>query len=188
MDKVYDAEELRCVITAEAAQQLVAWDKETPALIAVDPAAKAFLEQNCSERREDFVFLETAQARFAALTKGQFDKLYRISGRNALANEVRNTGCADYFYNARELFRICKRCGANPTRLQEAPLDSLSLSAEPTAYDTVLSWVDWQIGGYPEKLVLHLEDQEIPAIICHNPVQLREALLDETVRIIRVNA
>ena len=77
------------------------WEKPTPALVAVVPAAKTFLMQNYAERREDFVFPETAQTRFASLTKGQFDKLYRISGRNGLADEVQKSGCADYFYNAR---------------------------------------------------------------------------------------
>lgn len=188
VDKVYDAEELRRAATHEAAQQLAVWEKPTPALVAVDPAAKTFLMQNYAERREDFVFPETTQTRFASLTKGQFDKLYRISGRNALADEVQKSGCADYFYNAREMFRICKRCGANPTRLPEAPLDSLGLEAVLSDYDAVLCDVAWQVGGHPERIVLPVAEQETPAMICHNPAQLKEALLDETVRIIRVNA
>lgn len=188
VDKVYDAEELRRVIAAEVAQKLSVWDKGTPALVAVDPAAKAFLEHNCADRREDFVFLETAQTRFGAMTKGQFNKLYRISGRNSLADEVRKTKCADYFYNAREMFRICKRTGANPTRLPEVPLDSLGLVAEPSAFDAVLGSVDWQIGGTPEKLTLHVFDQEIPAMICHNPIQFNKAMEEKNVRLILVNA
>lgn len=182
------AEELRRAATHEAAQQLAVWEKPTPALVAVDPAAKTFLMQNYAERRENFVFPETAQTRFASLTKGQFDKLYRISGRNALADEVQKSGCADYFYNAREMFHICKRCGANPTRLPEAPLDSLGLEAVLSDYDEVLCDVAWQVGGHPERIVLPIAEQETPAMICHNPAQLKEALLDETVRIIRVNA
>ena len=188
VDRVYDAQELQRVVASDAAQKLSVWDKTAPALIAVDPAAKAFLEQNYADRREQFVFYETAQSRFAALTKGQFDRLFRISGKNSLADEVQKTGCADYFCNARELFRICKRTGANPLRLPEVPLDSLGLAAEPSAFDAVLGSVDWQIGGHPEKLALRIRDRDVPAMICHNPAQLSEAIGDGTVRVIRVNA
>ena len=188
VDKVYDAQELQRVVALDAAWKLAHWDQAMPAIVAVDPAAKAFLEQKYADRRDQFVFFETAQSRFAALTKGQFDRLFRISGRNSLADEVRKTGCADYFYNARELFRICKRTGANPTRLPEAPLDSLGLGAEPTAYDAVIGSVDWQVGGKPEKVVLQIPGMDVPAMICHNLMQLSEAIRDETVKIIRVNA
>ena len=188
VDRVYDAEEVRRAVALETAQQLAAWKKPMPALVAVDPAAKAVLEQYYADRRENFVFPETAQIRFAELTKGMFDKLYRISGRNSLANEAKVKGCADYFYNARELFRICKRCGANPTRLSEAPLDCLGLETALSDYDEVLSSVEWQVGGHPEELVLQIAGQKIPAMVCHNPAQLKEALLNKTVRIIRVNA
>ncbi len=188
VDRVYDAQELQRTVALDAAQKLAVWDQAMPALVAVDPAAKAFLEQKYADRRDQFVFFETAQARFAAMTKGQFDRLYRISGRNSLADEVQKTDCADFFFNAREIFRICRRTGANPTRLPEAPLDSLGVAAEPSAYDAVLGSVDWQVGGQPEKLVLQVSGRAVPAMICHNPMQLAEAIKDETVRIIRVNA
>ena len=187
VDKVFDAEEVRTVVAAEAAAKLAARRRKAPALVAVDPAAKAYLERSCADRKADFVFLETAQTRFAALTKGQFDKVYRISGKNALADEVQKTGCADWFYNARELFRILKRTGADPTRFAPAELDSLGVAAEPTEYDAVLSRVAWQVGGQPEAVTLSVKGKEVPAVICHNPAQLKAAL-EQDARIIRVNA
>ena len=188
VDKVFDAGETRTVVAAEAAKKLAARRRKSPAIVAADPAAKAYLERNCTDRAADFVFLETAQMRFAALTIGMFDKVFRISGKNALAQEVADTGCADFFYNARELFRICKRTGANPVRLQEVPLDTLGVAAEPTAYDAVLGPVDWQVGGAPEAVTLSVNGRDVPALVCRNPAQLKAALEQKDVRVIRVNA
>lgn len=187
VDAVYDAEEVRTVIAAETAAKLQKRRKKAPAIVAADPAAKRFLEQFCADRKADFLFPETAQVRFAALVKGQFDKIYRISGRNSLADEVQETGCADYFYNAREIFRILKRTGANPLRAVPAALDTLGVAAEKTDYDAVLGSVQWQVGGKPETVSLSVNGKDVSAVVCRNPAQVKQALEQEC-SIIRVNA
>ena len=177
VDKVYDAEELRLIVADEAAQKLGKRRKKAPAIVAFDPAAKAWLEAFCSERTADFLLPDTAQTRFAALTKGQFGKVFRISGRNALAAEVQDTGCADFFYNARELFRILKRTGADPTRREDAALDTLGLEAPaPTGWAAVLAPIHWEVGGKAELVKLDVGGKEKTACICRNPMQLKQAL------------
>lgn len=177
VDKVYDAEQLRLLAADEVAQKLLKRRKKAPAIVAFDPAAKAWLTANCADRKADFVFPEDAQMRFAALTEGQFDKVYRISGRNGLAAEVHDTGCADFFYNARELFRILKRTGADPTRREAEALDTLGVEIpEQTAYDAVLAPIHWEVGGEAEAVTFKVNDKEKTACICRNPMQAKKAL------------
>ncbi len=187
VDAVYDAEEVRTVIASEVAQKLAKRRKKSPAILAMDPAAKKFLEANFSDHKADFLFPETAQVRFAELAKGKFDKIYRLSGKNALADEVKAIGCADYFYNARELFRVLKRTGANPLRAIPAELDTLGVAVEKTAYEPVLSSVCWQVGGEAEAVALDVNGKEVKAVVCHNPSQVKRAL-DADCAVIRVNA
>lgn len=188
VDNVFDAEEVRRLVSEETAEKLSRRRKKSPAIIAVDPSSKAFLEQKYADKKADFIFVETAQSRFAKLIEGKFDKVYRISGRNSLATEVQDSECADYFYNARELFRILKRTGANPLRLKESKIDSLGLDAEPTDYDSVLGGVPWEVGGRPEKISLTIKDKVLTAVICHNPEQLKQVMTGkETYDIIRIN-
>ena len=177
VDKVYDAEELRLLAADEAAQKLLKRRKKTPAIVAFDPASKAWLAANFSDRKADFVFPETAQVRFAALTEGQFDKVFRISGKNGLAAEVHDTGCADFFYNARELFRILKRTGADPTRRAEDALDTLGVETpEPTAYALALAPIHWEVGGAAEIVKLTVGGREKTVCVCRNPMQAKKAL------------
>ena len=145
-------------------------------ILAADPSAKAWLRSFCPDRAEEFAFVEDAQTRFAALTDGRFDKVYRISGHNSYAAEVKETGCADFFYNARELFRICKRTGANPTRLKESPTDVLGIDRKESPYDGILTDDHWQIGGEAERFTICAEGREVSAVICRNPSQLKKAL------------
>ena len=188
VDEVYDAEEERRITAAETAKVLAKRRKKSPAIIAADPAAKQWLKENHSELEGDFVFMESAQVRFAAETKGRFDKVFRISGRNSLAAEVQDTGCADYFYNARELFRILKRTGADPTRLTAIPLESLGGGTAATEYEPVLGSVDWVPGGAPEIVDLKVKGKAARAVICRNPSQVKEALKVKDAAFIRVNA
>ena len=186
IDKVYNADELRTVSAQAAAKKLSARRKKSPAILAADPAAKKYLEKFHADLKSDFIFLETAQERFAEYAKGNFDKVFRISGRNSLAQEVQDSKCADYFYNARELFRILKRTGANPVRRAAEELDSLGAGVPETEYAPVLGAVEWRVGGEPEKITLTAKGKDVPAVICHNPAQLKAALEDTDARIIRV--
>ena len=186
VDAVFDAAELTPLLAAEAADMLSKREGGT-ALLALDSAAKAFLRQTCGDRSADFLFVESAQLRFAALTAGRYDKVFRISGHNAWAEEVKTSGCADVFYNARELFRICKRTGANPTRLAEAPLDRLGVEASDTPYDVLLRDDRWQLGGKAEAVSVSAGEKMLHALICRNPAQLKAAL-DAGADVIKLNA
>lgn len=175
VDAVFDADELQPLLAQDLKEKL-AGRTGGRAVVAVDPAAKAWLRTFCSDRDEEFVFVEDEQTRFAALTKGRFDKVYRISGQNSFAAEIEETGCADFFYNARELFRICKRTGANPRRLKESPTDKLGIDRKESPYGAMLTDDRWQIGGEGESLTIHADGREVSAVICRNPSQLKKAL------------
>ncbi len=190
VDKVYDAEALRLLAADEAAQKLIKRRRKAPAIVAFDPAAKAWLTANCADRKADFVFPEDAQMRFAAATKGQFDKVFRISGKNGLAAEAHDTGCADYFYNARELFRILKRTGTDPTRRAPEAADTLGLEAPAaTDYAPVLEPICWEVGGRYETVTFTVGGKEKTACICRNPMQAKKALESgEAFDVIRLGA
>ena len=90
---------------------------------------------------------------------------------------MHDTGCADFFYNARELFRILKRTGADPTRRAETAPDALSLPVpEPTDYAPVLASIHWEVGGAAETVTFTVGGKEKTACICRNPAQLKKAL------------
>lgn len=189
IDEVYDAEPVRRITAAETAKALSRRRRRSPALVACDPAAKAWLNAKMPEKKADFVFMETAQLRFAALTKGRFDRVFRISGRNSLAAEVKDTGCADWFYNSRELYRILRRTGADPTRLKETPADTLEVTAEATEYDPVLGPAEWTAGGTARLLTLEVRGKKIPAAVCENPAQYQALAKEKAeVSVIRINA
>lgn len=175
VDAVFDADELQPLLVQDLEEKL-AERKSGRAILAVDPSAKAWLLSFCPERAEEFLFVEDGQMRFAALTEGHFDKVFRISGHNSFAAEVKETGCADFFYNARELFRICKRTGANPTRLKESPPDVLGIERRESPWDAVLSYDRWQIGGEADKLTICADGREVSVLCCRNPFQLKRAL------------
>ena len=189
VDAVFDAEEFRCQAADKAARKLARRRRKSPAIVAADPAAEAFVKQNFAERKNDFVFVETPAQRFAAAAAGSYDKIFSISGENSFAADAGENGCVAFFYNARELFRILKRTGADPTRLAAQKTDTLNAAPSASGYDPVLKAVAWTVGGEAEALTLDVNGKEVPAIICRNPAQAVKVLSGEPdCAVIRVNA
>ena len=186
VDRVYAAEELRRSVAADVERKVNEWGGAFPVIAAVDPAAKKYLEKNPPENGGNVICADTAQKRFAEVTKGQFDKVFRISGRNSLADEVQGTSCADYFYNARELFRILKRTGADPLRLPGSELDSLGIREEDSPWNAALGCAQWQIGGEPKLIEVGEGENTVLTAVCGNPFQLKKAM--ETAKVVLLNA
>jgi hypothetical protein len=127
IDKVYDAAEAESFAAGEAAAQACPPPQKGPAILTNDPAAKTFLERIFPELKGDFVFYDSAQTVFAKALEKDPAMRFVVSAQNSLADEAKKTGAASHFYNARELFRILKRTGADPTRRTETAPDAMGL-------------------------------------------------------------
>lgn len=176
IDRVFDAREAEDFAAAAAAARLARRAANTPAILTNDPAAKTFLEHNFPQLKEAFVFYDSAQTVFAGALEKDPGVRFTISGQNSLADEARKTGAAAIFYNARELFRVLKRTGADPTRRAETAPDALGLETAENPYAPLFAPVMWTVGGEAEELTFAVNGKPVRALICRNPAQARKAL------------
>jgi ferredoxin/NAD-dependent dihydropyrimidine dehydrogenase PreA subunit len=176
IDKVYDAAEAEDFAAGEAAGKLARRRKKAPAILTNDPAAKTFLERSFPELKDDFVFYDSAQTVFAKALDKDPAMRFVVSAQNSLADEAKRTGAAAIFYNARELFRILKRTGADPTRRGETAPDSMGLEEGENPYAPLFAGFGWTVGGEAEELKLEVNGKTVNALICRNPAQARKAL------------
>ena len=176
VDKVYDAAEAEAFAAGEAARKLARRRKKSPAILAGDPAAKTFLERNFPELKGDFVFYDSAQTVFAKALEKDPALRFVVSAQNSLADEAKKTGAAKYFYNARELFRILKRTGADPTRRTETAPDPLGLEKAENPYAPLFAGFGWTVGGKAGELTFEANGKTVRALVCRNPAQAKKAL------------
>ena len=176
IDRVYDAAEAEAFAAGEAAGKLVRRRKKAPAILANDPAAKTFLEHSFPELKGDFVFYDSAQTVFAKALEKDPAMRFVVSAQNSLADEAKRTGAAAIFYNARELFRILKRTGADPTRRGETAPDSLGLEETENPCAPLFAGFGWMVGGEAEELTMEVNGKTVRALVCRNPAQARKAL------------
>jgi ferredoxin len=176
IDKIYDAAEAESSAAAAAAAKLARRRRNTPAILTNDPAAKTFLEKNFAALKGDFVFYDSAQTVFAKALENDPAMRFSVGGQNSLADEAQKTGAACYFYNARELFRILKRTGADPTRRTETAPDALGLESAENPYAPLFAPVTWTVGGEAEELSFDAGGKTVRALVCRNPAQAKKAL------------
>jgi ferredoxin len=116
IDKVYDAAEAEAFAAGEAARKLARRRKKSPAILTGDPAAKTFLERISRSSRATSCFTTPPRRCSRRLWRRTRPCALSSAPRILWPTRQRRTGAAKYFYNARELFRILKRTGADPTR------------------------------------------------------------------------
>ncbi len=183
---IVNADDIRAITAAEAEKLLDARLKKGPAIVADSLAAKKLLERDYAEYADRFVFMPSAVSVFGKLAKETLgaDKTACFGAVGPEASEVYETGCADFAINARELYRIMVRTGAEPNPQRTAAPDILTFDAPSGKYGKVLEAVQWNRDSEAEIYEIKVGRKTLKCAVCHNPAQLKQVLDADIVRVI----
>ena len=142
-----------------------------PVILTNSFAAKAFLEKTFPEKKESFLFYDSALAAFGRAA-AKYDRLFAFGPVGGDAVECEKTHCVDIAVNARELARIMIRTGAEPHPGRTADPETLGLPRSAGHYSRLLGEAPWNMDREPECF----EENGLRCVICHNLGQLRQVL------------
>ncbi len=185
VDAVFDAAEAEEAAKARAEALLDAKLSEgRPVILSGSFAAKAFLEKNFPDKKDSFLFYDSAIAVFGRAAEG-FDKRFAFGPIGGDAMECEKTGCVDLAVNPRELARILIRTGAEPNPKRRAECESLGLPKASGKYGKLLDKAEWKMDREPEVF----EQGGLKCAVCHNLSEARRVLSgEEAFDLIRVIA
>ena len=183
---VLNADDMRALAAAETEKRLDARLKKGPAIVADSLAAKKLLERDYADFADRFVFMPSAAAVFGIFAKDALgaDKTAVVTPVGPEASEVYESGCADFAINARELYRIMVRTGAEPNPQRAFAPDAVEYDAPSGKYSKVLEHVEWNRDADPERFEIKVGRKTYQCAVCHNPAQLKAALDADIVRVI----
>ena len=186
VDAVYDEAEAEEAARAQAEALLDEKLKASkPVILTQSFAAKAFLEKTFPDRKDSFLFCDSALAVFGAEKRESFDQLFAFGPVGGDAMECEKTGCVDIAVNPRELARIMIRTGSEPNPKRTAACESLDLPKASGKYGKLLDKAVWNMDKEPECFEL----DGLKCVICRNLGQARRALTgEESFDVIRVIA
>jgi len=174
VDTVVDTAEAEEAARAQAEQLL---DEKAgqgkPVILTNSFAAKAFLEKNYPDKKDSFLFYDSALAVFGRAA-GAYDKRFAFGPVGGNATECEKTRCVDIAVNARELARIMIRTGSEPHSGRTAKADTLGLPGSAGRYSRLLGEAAWKLDAEPERF----EENGLRCVICHNLGQTRRALAE----------
>ena len=185
LDMVIDTAEAEEAARAQAEKLLdEKLGQGKPVILTNSFAAKAFLEKSFPEKKDSFLFYDSALAVFGEAAK-DYDKCFAFGPVGGDAMECEQTRCVDIAVNARELARIMIRTGSEPNPRRTAEADTLGLPRSAGRYERLLGEAAWSMDKEPESF----EEKGLCCVICHNLGQARKAI-DEAGRydVIRVIA
>lgn len=141
-------------------------------------AAKNFLQASHPELKKNFAFFDSMQKCFGDFMHENRPgtKLINISCENGNAAEAHETGCVDFFVNARELYRIFLRTGGAPAKKRPVQVEELGEYKKPEKYEPILSAGGWYVSGNVEELNFENDGKTYKAAICHNLSLANEAI------------
>ena len=183
---VLNADDMRALAAAETEKRLDQRLKKGSAIVADSLAAKKLLERDWADYADRFVFMPSAAAVFGIFAKDALgaDKTAVVTPVGPEASEVYETGCADFAVNARELYRIMVRTGAEPNPQRAFAPDAVEYDAPSGKYGKVLERVKWNRDAEAERFEMKVGRKTYQCAICHNPAQLQAALDADIVRVI----
>ena len=174
VDTVVDTAEAEEAARAQAETLL---DKKLgqgkPVILTNSFAAKAFLEHTFPEKKDSFLFYDSALAVFGKAAEG-YDKRFAFGPVGGDASECEKTRCVDIAVNPRELARIMIRTGAEPNPKRTAKADTLGLPRSAGHCSRLLGAAAWNMDEEPECF----EENGLRCAICHNLGQARKALAE----------
>lgn len=173
VDAVYDTAQAEDAARAQAEELLA--EKLTqggPVILTDSFAAKAFLEKNFPEKKEQFLFCASPLAVFSEATAGKFDKRFAFGPVGGDAVECEKTKCVDIAVNARELARIMIRTGSEPNPKRVSGFEELGATRSTGRYGRLLEKTAWSMEKEPELF----QQDGLRCTICHNLGQARRLL------------
>ena len=144
-----------------------------PVILTNSFAARAFLEKTFPEKKESFLFYDSALAVFGKAAE-EYDKRFAFGPVGGDAMECEKTRCVDIAVNARELARIMIRTGSEPNPRRTAKADTLGLPGSAGRYSRLLGEAGWNMDTEPERF----EENGLRCVICHNLSEARMALAE----------
>ena len=191
IDRVYDGSGAQALSRAKAARLLDERLGTGTLLLTENHAAKSFLQSRCPERSGQFAFFDSPLQCFSAAIRAEQPgtKLIAVGGENAFGAEAAETGAADYFVNARELYRILLRSGGAPAKRIPVEAEALPCDPVPEGYAPLLADIPWSLREEPAEVSVLRNGQHYRGLICRNPQQAEKALQEaEAWDVIRVLA
>ena len=175
VDTVIDSAEAEEAARAQAEELLdEKLGQGKPVILTNSFAAKAFLETNFPEKKNSFLFYDSALAVFGKAAGG-YDKRFAFGPVGGDAAECEKTHCVDIAVNARELARIMIRTGSEPNPRRTAKADTLGLPKAAGKYGKLLDKAAWNMEKEPERFEL----DGLKCVICRNLGQARHVLTGE---------
>ena len=176
VDAVFDSDETENAARAKAEAMLDERRQERKPLILTNSyAAKAFLEKTFPEKKDNFLFYDSALAVFGSATK-DYNKRFAFGAVGGDAMECDKTGCVDIVVNPRELARIMIRTGAEPNSGRTAACERLGLPKASGKYGKLLDKTGWNMEAEAESIELN----GLKCAICRNLGQARAVLSGDT--------
>ncbi len=178
VDEVYDAKSFACESNAKAAEMLDERLGKGCVIMTDDYAAKSFLNTHYPELKDSFLLCDSAEKLFADSVKAVSPdtKLYAVSAKNSVGAEAADHGVADYFINARELYRIFLRCGVDPKQRKGLSPEQPYCVDCNGKYKELFEISGWSLDSQPEEKILTVDGKEYKALVCHNLGQVKKAV------------
>ena len=178
VDHVYSPAYARAQSMAQAAGLLDKNLGKKPVILTDNYAAKNFLRSHFPELEENFAFYDSREKCFGDYMHEHHPgaKLISVSDNNSAGAEAAETGCVDYFINARELYRIMMRTGGRPAVKRPIEVGEIAEFEKCERYAELFAAGGWYVDKPAEELVFTDNGKQYKALICHNLGQVKAAV------------
>lgn len=178
VDHVYSPAYARAQSMAQAAGLLDKNLGKKPVILTDNYAAKNFLRSHFPELEENFAFYDSREKCFGDYMHEHHPgaKLISVSDNNSAGAEAAETGCVDYFINARELYRIMMRTGGRPAVKRPIEVGEIAEYKKCERYAELFAAGGWYVDKPAEELVFTENGKQYKALICHNLGQVKAAV------------
>ena len=178
IDHVYSPAFARAQSLTQAARLLDENLGKKPVLLTDNHAAKSFLRSHFPELEENFAFYDSKEKCFGDYMHEHHPgaKLISVSNNNSSGAEAAETGCVDYFINARELYRIIMRTGGRPSVKRPIEAEEIAEFEKCGRYAELFEAGGWYVDKPAEELEFTENGKRYKALICHNLGQVKAAV------------
>ena len=147
-------------------------------ILSNDPAAWKFLWANFAALSDRFAFYPSELELFGAAARETFgaEKVFAFGAIGSNAVEAAENDDVDIAVNARELYRIMVRTGAEPNPRRVSDLEIWDAPAPSGKYGKLLEPISRNLDAEPEIITVEADGKTLHCAICRNLGQARRAL------------
>ena len=148
-----------------------------PLILTNDPAAKKFLRRHFAALSDRFAFYPSELELFGEAARAAFgaDKVFAFGVIGPDAVETAENDYADIAVNARELWRIMVRTGAEPNARRVSEPERVAVSAVSGKYGRLLEKLGRSLDADFEALTVEVDGKPLRCALCRNLGQARAA-------------